>query len=255
MLSLLAATFAALRIVSLAPSITEDLFAIGAGPQVVAVDAYSNRPAAARRLPRIGSLREVNGEAILALHPDLVVGITYQAPALTGLARAGVRVEALEVENLAEELAAIERLGALTGHVREATTLRASIDRELRALAQRAAHLPERSAFVVVGQEPLYSAGPGSFIDDLLKLAHLHNVAADTKTPWPAYSAERLVAEQPDIIVVPRPSAPLRGAPWEALRAVRAGRIVAIAEDTLLHPGPGVADALRELLARTDRWR
>lgn len=253
--ALLAASLAALRIISLAPSITEDLYAIGAGPRIVAVDAYSDRPAAAARLPRVGSMREANAEAILALHPDLVIGIAYQAPVLSDLARSGVRTQTLQVDTLADELAAIDRLGSLTGRVREARALHARIANELRDLAARAAHRPLRSAYVVIGQSPLYTAGPGSFVDDLLRLAHLRNIVPATGTAWPAYSAERLVFEQPEIIVVPAPSAPLRGEPWDRLNAVRSGHVAEIPEADLLRPGPHVSDVLRALLAATDRWR
>ena len=252
---LLAAAFAALRIVSLAPALTEDLFAIGAGPRIVAVDSYSNRPAAAAKLPRVGSMANANGEAILALHPDLVVGIAYQARLLADLGRAGVRVEVIQLDDLAQDLTAIDRLGALTGNVGGARAVHRHIADELAAIAARAARHPVRSAFVAVGREPLYTAGPGSFIDDLLRLAHLRNVVAKSPTPWPLYSAERLVVDQPDVVVLPAPDKPLTGAPWDHIGAVSAGHVVSIPEDDLLRPGPRVAAVLRSLVAQVDRWR
>ncbi len=251
----LAAAFAALRIVSLAPSLTEDLFAIGAGTRVVAVDSYSNRPAPAANLPRVGSMANANGETILALRPDLVVGIAYQARLLADLGRAGVRVEVVPLDDLAQDLAAIDRLGTLTGNVAGARALHRRIAAELAAIAARAARRPARTAFVAVGREPLYTAGPGSYIDDLLRLANLRNVVVKTPTPWPLYSAERLIVDQPQIVVVPSPEQPLTGAPWDRLRAVRAGRIASIPEDDLFRPGPHVADVLRSLVAQVDRWR
>jgi iron complex transport system substrate-binding protein len=255
LLSVLVAAATVLRIISLAPALTEDIFAIGAGAQVVAVDAYSNRPAAAARLPRVGTLREANGEAILALRPTLVVGITYQAPVLADLARAGVRTEALSIDDVAGDLAAIERLGLLTGHLRQARSVREHIAGELQSVARQAARRPLRSAFVVIGQAPLYTAGPGSFIDDLLRLAHLRNIVTKSPTPWPQFSAERLVAEQPDIVVVPDPSAPLSGTPWDHVRAVRDGRVLRVPEDDLLHPGPNVAKVLRTIAEGSYAWR
>lgn len=254
-LIVLAAAFVASRIVSLAPALTEDLFAIGAGPRVVAVDAYSNRPKAANHLPRVGSMANANGEEILALRPDLVIGIAYQAPVLADLARAGLHVAVIPLDDLHDDVAAIDRLGTLTGHAGEARALHAKIVRELDAIAARAARRPERTAYTALGNAPLYTAGPGSYIGELLRLAHLRNVVPPGPTPWPVFSAERLVVAQPDVILVPVPHDPLAGIPWDRLRAVRTGRVASIPEDDLLRPGPRVADVLRSLVAQVDRWR
>lgn len=255
MIVALALAVAMLRVVSLAPALTEDLFAIGAGSDVIAVDAYSNRPSRAAHLPRVGSLREANAEAILALHPDLVVGIPYEAPALTALGHAGVRVVSLPLDDLAEDFTAIERLGALTGHARAAHALHERIARELGEIALGAAAAPVRSAFVVLSTAPIFTAGPDSYIGELLRLAHLRNVVPKTGTAWPEYSAERLVIDQPQIIVEPSPGMALSGAPWDRLRAVRDGHILTVPEDDLLHPGPYVANVLRTIVHESARWR
>jgi ABC-type Fe3+-hydroxamate transport system substrate-binding protein len=251
----LAAAFTALRIISLAPSLTEDLYAVGAGPQIVAVDSYSNRPAAARRLPRVGSMGNANGEAILALRPDLVVGIDFQARLLSDISRAGVRVEVVPLDDLAQDLAAIDRLGILSGHAAAARALHARIAGDLATVARRAARRPVRSAFVAIGTAPIYTAGPGSYIDDVLRLANLRNIVAKSATPWPLYSEESLVVAQPDVVVVPGPARPLTGMPWDRLGAVRAGHVVTIPEDDLLRPGPHVAEVLRTLVSRVNAWR
>lgn len=245
----------ALRIVSLAPALTEDLFAIGAGPAVVGVDANSNRPAGAARLPRVGGMREVSAEAVLALHPDVVVGIPYEDRILADLTRAGVRTERLDVSDLRGDFAAIERLGVLSGHAREARALHRVIERRLAGLSAQAARSRTASAFVAVGISDLRTAGRGTYIDDLLRMANLRNVAGDLPLLWPQYSQERLVAVQPEILVLPNPHPALLGAPWERIDAVRAGRIVEIDEDDLLRPGPRVADVLEMLVAGAARWR
>jgi iron complex transport system substrate-binding protein len=251
-LALLALGFA--RIVSLAPALTEDLFAIGAGPAVVGVDAYSNRPAAARRLPRVGGLREVNAEAVLALRPDLVLGIPYEAPHLVDLERAGIPTRTLRLDGLDDDLEAIGILGRLTGRDREARTLVDEIRRRLAVASREALTRHRLTAFVALGSASLRTAGRGSYIDQLLGLANLENVAREG-TLWPTYSAERLLVEQPDVIVVSDLGPPLRGEPWERLEAVRAGRIVRIPEDDLLRPGPRVPDVLDALVSQVGAWR
>jgi iron complex transport system substrate-binding protein len=244
---------ASMRIVSLAPALTEDLFALGAGPQVVAVDAFSNRPPAARRLPRVGGMRDVNAEAVLAERPDVVVGVPYETPSLADLARAGLRTVALPLDGLDDDLRAIGTLGRLTGRPAAAQRLVASIRGRLaRTHARAAARRPLR-VFVSLGS--MGTAGGGSYVDDLLTLANLANVAHDIHRPWVTYSAEQLVAAQPDVLVVPEPGPPLVGEPWDRLAAVRAGRVVRIPQDDLLRPGPRVADVLDDLVAGVAAWR
>ncbi len=150
--ALAVATAIAVRVVSLAPALTEDLFAIGAGAQVVGVDDLSNRPPAALRVPRVGSMRTINSEAIAALNPDLVVGIAYQAPTLRDLSRVGVHTQALTVDSLADDFAAIAALGRATGHVREATGLLATIRHRLDAVRAYNARA-ERTARVGVHRD------------------------------------------------------------------------------------------------------
>jgi ABC-type Fe3+-hydroxamate transport system substrate-binding protein len=244
---------AGLRIVSLAPALTEDLFAIGAGPQVVGVDLSSNRPARANALPRVGGMSDVNTEAVLALHPDLVVGVPLEAAPLADLGRAGVRTASIPLDGLQDDLRAIERLGVLTRRQaaahRVTTALRSRLDR-LAAGARRTRRL---SAFVWLGG--MGAAGGGSFVDELLRLANLRNVAGDVRSPWITFSAEQLLRAQPDVVVVPDPSAPLRGEPWDRLAAVNGGRIVRVPEDDLFRPGPRVAEVLADLIAGVRPWR
>ena len=246
---------AATRIVSLAPSLTEDLFAIGAGPRVVGVDAFSDRPARARALPRVGTLNTVNAEAIVALRPDLVVGITYEAAQLNDVARAGVRTLTLRVDDLAGDFAAIAQLGRETGRASQAQALIAQMRARLARDAHRAALRRPLRAFVAIGRDPIVTAGAGSYVDDLLRAANLANVARAAQTPWPEFSAERLLAAQPDLIIVPASATPFTGEPWARLRAVRAGHIVRVPDDDLLRPGPRVPDAVEALVTQAARWR
>jgi ABC-type hemin transport system substrate-binding protein len=176
------AVAAGIRIVSLAPALTEDLFAIGAGPNVVGVDAFSDRPAAARRLPHVGGMRDVNAEAVVALRPDIVVGIPYEAVHLADVARGGVRTEALPLDDLREDLRAIERLGMLSGHAAAAQRVVQRIRARLASLASAAARTRRLTAFVSLGG--MGSAGGGSYVDELLGLANLHNVTGGVKRPW-----------------------------------------------------------------------
>ncbi|HTJ26349.1 MAG TPA: helical backbone metal receptor [Candidatus Limnocylindria bacterium] len=244
---------AALRIVSLAPALTEDLFAIGAGPAVVGVDAYSDRPTAARKLPRVGGLRDVDAEAVLALHPDLVVGIPYEATHLADLRRSGANTAMLRIDSLDDDLATLATLGRLTRHEAAARGVVTALRTRLDATTHAAARTHRLTAYVALGE--LWTAGSGSYIDDLLRRANLANVAGAVHAPWVAYSAERLLAAQPDVVIVPANAPALVGEPWDRLDAVRAGRVLRVPDDDLLRAGPRVADVLDALVAGVARWR
>jgi iron complex transport system substrate-binding protein len=244
-LALVVAT--AVRVVSLAPALTEDLFAIGAGPEVVGVDAYSNRPAPAAHLPRVGSMRSINSEVIAGLAPTLVVGIPYEAPNLADLARTGVHTETLPIDTLDEDFAAIARLGALTGHDAGAAALLADLHRRLDALARATSALPQPTAFVVIDTTPIYTAGAGSYIADLLRIVHVRNAAQTVKPAFPTVSAETLEAEDPDILIVTNHTVIPNAPPWSNLRAVREHHIVRVDEDDLFRAGPRVADVAEAL--------
>ncbi|MBD5636171.1 MAG: ABC transporter substrate-binding protein, partial [Candidatus Eremiobacteraeota bacterium] len=113
----------AVRIVSLIPSLTEDLFAIGAGPNVVGVSQYTDFPAAAKKLPQVASFTSLDAERIVRLHPDLVIGIPAQARLTADVARAGLRIELIGDETYDDIFTSLARLGALTGREREARAL------------------------------------------------------------------------------------------------------------------------------------
>ncbi|GAC1415432.1 MAG: cobalamin-binding protein [Candidatus Velthaea sp.] len=253
--AILAATIAATRIISLAPAITEDLYAIGAGPHVVGVDGNSNRPPAARALPHVGSMRTVNTETILALHPDLVVGIPYSAPELTQLARIGIPTRALKVDTLADDFATISELGRLSGRARAAQALVAALTRRMSTLRAASAHLAAPSALIVVSTKPIYTAGNGSYIADLLRYANVRNVTGGLHSAFPSVSDEVVEATDPDVIIT-TPGMPIpSGPPWSRLRAVREHRIIVLPEDDLFRPGPHVADVLDALVRAIAPYR
>ena len=247
--TLLALIIAGARIVSLAPALTEDLFAIGAGPHVVGVDAYSNRPAAALRLPRVGALRSVNSERILALHPDLVVGIPYSDTQLAQLHKLGIATASLKVDTLADDFATIVKLGVLTGHARQAAALVARTHARIARVTRATARLGAPRALVVVSATPIFVAGGGSYIGDLLKAAHVLNVAGSIASAFPNISAEVVERADPDVIVTTSMrDIDIHAAPWSRIRAVREHHIVLLPEDDLFRPGPHVADVLDALV-------
>ena len=241
------------RIVSLIPSFTEDLFAIGAGKHVVAVSEYTDYPPAARELPVVASFASVNAERIVALHPNAVVGIPSQLALVHDIGRAGVPVMLLKDDSLADVYDDLRMLGLLTGHRREAAALLARLKARTAALTRTARrHGRKPSVFVVLGTAPIFTVGRGSYIASLLELAGARN-AADLGAPYARYSAEALVAHQPDALVVDpdiRFQDVVAKAPWSALRAVREHHVFTLPNAAILErPGPRYNDGLAWLIA------
>jgi ABC-type Fe3+-hydroxamate transport system substrate-binding protein len=240
-------------IVSLIPSLTEDLFAIGAGAQVVATSQFTDYPVAAAKLPQVASFQSLDAERIVELHPSVVVGIPAQASLVADLRRAGLHVELLRDDSFADLFAAIGRLGALAGRAREAAALSAAMRARTAQLVRSVPPGPQPRTFVVLGTAPIFTVGDGSYIAHLLALAGGRN-ASSVREPYARYSAEALLAAQPDAIVADRQSG-LQGMldrpPWNALRAVRAGRVYILDDaDILERPGPRYNEGLAWLIAR-----
>jgi iron complex transport system substrate-binding protein len=244
------------RIVSLAPSTTESLFVIGAGDRVVGRSAYCDWPAEVARVPIVGGLAP-DLEAILQVRPDLVVG-----PRSASLSRLADQLEARGIATwfpAAESLASIDDviigLGDRTGRAGEARQAVAALDARVRAIAQAVTAEPHPRVLLVVGAAPVVAAGPGSFVDELLRLAGAVNVV-DSGPAWPTLGFERILDLDPDVVIdssggperVAHVTAQASG--WSGVRAVRDGRVVVLHDERVLRPGPRIAEGLATL-ART----
>jgi iron complex transport system substrate-binding protein len=239
------------RIVSLMPSLTEDLFAIGAGPNVVAVSAYTDYPPAAAKLPVVASFTSIDAEKIVRLHPDVVIGIPAQARLVADVARTGVRVELIDDETYDQLFTALARVGEIAGREREASALAARLRARTAQLTRR---LPadRPSVFVVLETNPIVTTGDTSFIAHLIVLAGGVNAAGDLPEAYPRFSAEALLARAPDVLVADTLGglpAVLASPPWSGLRAVREHRVYILHDaDILERPGPRYNDGLAWLI-------
>lgn len=242
------------RIVSLAPSVTELLFALGVGERVVGVTRYCDYPAEASRLPRIGGFVDPSFEAVLGLRPDLVAGIAD--PGIRAfherLRAAGVAVIALEMQSLAEIRAATLALGESVGRQEAAVALVRTMDARLAAVTSAVAGAPLTRVLAVYGRRPLVVAGAGSFPDSLIRMAGGVNVAGGSKVAWPTWSMEEVLRAAPEVIIdctMGSEANDVTWTDWAVVPAVRDGRVVRIEDSSPLRPGPRIADAL-EALAR-----
>lgn len=243
------------RVVSLLPAGTEALFAIGAGAQVVGRTRYDSDPAYAH-LPSVGGGLDPSIEALVSLRPDLVVVFETagESKLRAQLERLGIPVYAMATQDTSDIFRNVAHLGRLTGHVSEADSLLARLRGELEEVRASVEGLPRPRVLYVVGVEPAMTAGPGSFIIQLLGVAGGETVFPEPSVPWPQISLEEVVKRQPDVIMLPHGEDPnaslerLRATPgWRELRAVREGQVVSVPADLMNRPGPGIGEAARRM--------
>jgi iron complex transport system substrate-binding protein len=240
------------RIISLSPTATESLFAIGAGKQVVAVDDQSDYP---RRAPRTGlSGYTPNVEAIAGYRPDLVILSGNPNDVLGGLRKLGIRVLLQPaVKDLAGTYAEIRQLGAVTGHTKSAKTL---ANRMKSAIAKSVKSVPKRRLSVYHELDPTYySATSQTFIGRIYKLFGLRNIAdaADsTASGYPQLSGEYIISQNPGLIVLAdtrccgQSAATVANRPgWSGVAAVRSHRVVGIDDSVASRWGPRVVNFVR----------
>lgn len=240
------------RIVALMPSFAEDLCAIGEGRVIVGVSAYAASRGCAHDAPLVGNFASVNTEKIVSLHPDAVVAIPAQRRLTAPIERAGIRVVFVPDDSFADIFTGIRRLGDLTGK-RKAAAAEIARLRSQTARLQAAAHFGRRpSVFVVLQGQPIWTAGPRSYIAKLLELAGARDAAASLPGAYAQYSAEALLRLQPDAIVAPSDAhlaSLLAREPWRSLRAVREHHLYVLSDPDLLErPGPHYNEGLSWLI-------
>lgn len=243
------------RVVSLAPSVTEVMFALGVGDRLVGTCGQCNYPEAATRLPRVGGYLAPSVEAVLGARPDLVVAVPSPGnrEAVRAIERAGVRVLVVQDRTLADLWAQVRALAAALDVAEAGERLVADVTARLEAVRRRVADLPPTRVLLVVGHSPLIVAGRGTLQDELLTLAGGENVAADAGAVWPQLSLEVVVARAPEVILDAAMGTEEGGrqlfAALTTVPAVQSGRIVPLRGDALLRAGPRVAEAAATLAA------
>ncbi len=247
------------RIVSLAPAFTETLIALGAADRIVGVTRFDPDVPGKPDVARVGDAQSVNLEALAALSPDaVIVNSTVLADVLRPIRRRA-HVLVVPTDRLEDAFAMVATLGDLTGRQAESRAMRERMQAALqgaqaRAAERAAAGVPAPRVLFVVQRRPFYSAGRGSFLDDLLTAVGAVNVVGDVDQPWPALSEETVVARAPDVILdaslgdadTEEGRAAL-AADWRrfpSIPAVAQGRVQVIREDAVFRAGPRLGEAV-----------
>ncbi|HEX8129787.1 MAG TPA: ABC transporter substrate-binding protein [Pyrinomonadaceae bacterium] len=248
------------RIISLSPSTTEVLYGVGAFERVVAVSDYDKFPPEVSRLPKIGGWSNTNLEQVATLKPDLIIMTSSQAPLIKDkLDALGVRTVTVPSYTVADALAGIEQIGAVTGREEAARQLVAEVRAKLEDVRARTRELPRLRVLCIVDRVPgtlrgLYTATRGSFFAELIEIAGGESIAPPASNGFGQISKEAVVSLNPDIIFDMLQSGEGRLAEntqevWKELssvRAVREGRVYRLNDESMLHPSQFVGDTARK---------
>jgi len=252
------------RLISLVPAVTEMLFSLGAGDEVVGVSSYDRYPPEALKKPKVGALVDPDFERILSLNPTLVVVYGTQTDLIARLGRARIPFYPYEMSGLSNVTATIRGLGAKIERSTAARDLADRIDRELDAIRKSVAGKPRPKTVLIFGREAgtlrgIYASGGIGFMHDMLEAAGGQDVFADVKRQSLQATTEMLLARAPEVIIEAYPSEGWpadkiarerdvwRGLP--SLPAVRNNRVHVLSDDRLSVPGPRVVEGVRLLVS------
>lgn len=247
------------RIVSLAPNLTEILFALSESEKIAGDTDYCDYPPEAARKPHIGGPINPNLEEIVKLRPDLILATSInRRETVDALDRLGLSVYILDPHSVAEMIASVERLGTVLDDEKPAASLALNLRGRLAELDRRLAGVAPRRALFIVWTAPLISVGKNTFIADALSRAGAASIV-DTEAEWPHVNLEEVVRLQPDVLIFASAHAldseqetehdvdGLRASPgWRDLEAMRRGNIV-IVSDAINRPAPRLVDAVEQL--------
>lgn len=250
------------RVVSLAPHVTELLFAAGGGRKVVGVVDYSDYPPEAKTLPRVGSHRQIDLERLIALKPDLLVVWLHGGAArqLEPLRKLGIPVYVSEPHRIAGIGVTLRRLGTLLGTEAEAGRSADAFDSRLAAIETKYAGRPPVKVFYQVWDRPLYTLNGSHTASDAIRACGGENIFAALPVTAPTVTVEAVLKENPEVIVSGnRPNQDSTGLEaWKqypSLLAARRGNLVSVDSDLLVRPGPRILEGTLALCERLDEAR
>ena len=244
------------RIISIAPSVTEILFALNLGERIVGVSSYCNYPPEAKQKERVGGYINPSMEKIVALHPDLVIqtadgDLKTFVDRLTSL---GIPIYITNPRSVNEVMDSILKIGAVTFTTKGAENLVGSMREKIQDIQRRVQGQPQPRVLHAMSVDPLISSGKGTFVHDLILLAGGRNVAENARGKHPQLSMEEVISRDPEVILL---SAMLSSDSlqdqkkwwqrWREISAVRSERIYGVEADLILRPSPRIVKGLEEI--------
>lgn len=246
------------RFISLSPAVTEILFALDLKDEIIADTVYCDYPQEAKYISKVGTFSEPSIEKIVSLKPDIIftAGLE-QVPALLRLKKLGLKVIVSDPKTIPELFESIIEIGKATGRQTQAEILVERMRGRINAVKSKAERIPEDKklkVFIEIWHDPIMTAGPGSIIDELLKLAGAVNIAYDTLLAYSRFSVETIIQRNPDVIILgymTKENAKdfvSNRLGWKNINAVKNKRVISdINPDTILRPGPRIVEGLEEI--------
>ncbi|AST56938.1 iron ABC transporter substrate-binding protein [Thermoanaerobacterium thermosaccharolyticum] len=240
------------RIVSLSPSTTELIYAIGAGKDVVGVTNYDDYPPEVKSVAKVGGYEGPNIEAILAQKPDIVFASNLSGKdQMETIKKSGIPVVVLEAQNINQIYDSIKILGEITGNVEKGNEIISSMKDKIKEINDKVKDLPKVNVFYVVDTNGNWTAGKGTFIDELITLAGGNNVASDANG-WAQYSMEKLMQKNPDVIITSQHATNannIKNMPgYKDTKAAKDGKIFIISNDDIItKPSDRIVLGLEEI--------
>lgn len=245
-----------LRIVSLAPGNTEILYAVGAGDNVVGVNKYCDYPAEVKKKPKVGDMN-TNIEAVVALKPDLVLAHAFMNDsAIRRLENVGLTVFAIDPKTIASVARDIRTIGKIVSHPKEAEAAAAKLEKQVAEVKKSRAGKPKLKVMVEIQANPLWVAGPQTFVNEMLGIVNAENIAHDARPGYVTFSQELAVSRNPDVILAGLKSDVeyfLAGPAWKNTNAVKRKKVYVINNDRLLRAGPRLGDGLKSLATALEK--
>jgi iron complex transport system substrate-binding protein len=241
-------------IVSAVPSNTEIVYALGMGEKLSGVSVYCNYPEEALSVEKIGDYNGPNFELIINLEPDIFLGAYIDEAAISQLENAGIKVILINPGNVSETYETILMIGDIIGASEEAKELVSNMQAKQNQIVDRVKGYASKTVFFEIWHDPLMSAGPGSFINEMIQLANGKNIADDAESAYPEYSLEKLISMNPQVYLTADDGFKtaediFAREGYEHIEAIKTGQLFLLNPDMISRPGPRMIEGF-EMIAR-----
>lgn len=242
------------KIISLAPSMTETIFALGAGDRLVGVTTYCNYPEEAKEIDQVGDFEGPNLESVIEKNPDVVVALAMGDDEKSKLEDAGITVFLQDPQNLDEVFDNIKKIGTILGLHEEAESLTSNMNAKKDSIVETVSNYDSKKVFYEVWSEPLMTAGPGSILDEMINLSNGENIAYDAESLYPEYSLELLIERNPEVYLTAddgfKTVEDIKNREgYENITAIKENNIYMLHPDIVSRTGPRIIEGL-EMIAQ-----
>ncbi len=244
------------RIVSLAPSITETLFALGLDQEIVGVTTFCNYPPQAKMKPKVGGLTTPSLETLVAMKPDLIIGVKglHKIELAAELDRLGIPLYISDPSTVKQVLQEIRVIGRLVGKAKAGKQLSQTMKKQIETIEAKVQGQPRPTVLYVLWDDPLMTVGPGSFIEELIRISGGKGIVPQGRPAYSQLNMEKVLAEDPEVVIFASEMGDAtveaerqRWLRWTTLRAVKERRLYTVDSDLLHRPGPRLVEGLSAL--------